>query len=237
MSGSRLRKVVLAASSIPLLGVSACTRSPDSDPGLVVAEPDLEEGQAGYSIYPSESYLLRPNDVINVTVFREPDLTLNTVPVSGTGEISMPLLGPMRVTGLTASQLEGQLEEMLSARYLRFPDVTVNIVQYGSHQVTVEGAVTAPGVYNFNPGSKLSAAIALANGPSLVADPGDVAVFRQTPDGIAIAKFDYIDMQSGTMIDPVLEPGDRVVVGLNNLSQYWQDILRTLPAFAWFLRF
>jgi polysaccharide export outer membrane protein len=39
------------------------------------------------------------------------------------------------------------------------------------------------------------------------------------------------------MIDPVLEPGDRVVVGLNNLSQYWQDILRTLPAFAWFLRF
>jgi polysaccharide export outer membrane protein len=234
MSETNMRKVVLAVAA--LASVGACTRGPDSEPGLVVAQPIEELNQTGYAIYPSATYQLRPNDVINVSVFREPDLTLNTIPVSGTGEISMPLLGPMRVAGLTASQLEGQLEEMLSARYLRYPDVTVNIVQYGSHLVTVEGYVTAPGVYNFTPGSKLSAALALANGPTRIADQEDVAVFRQTSDGIAIAKFDYIEIQSGRMIDPVLEPGDRVVVGLHNLSQYWQDILMTLPAFAWFRR-
>jgi len=237
MSETFLRKIALAMSATVLLGTSACTRGPDAQPGLVVTQPVVPLGQVGYSIMPSATYQLRPNDVINVTVFREPDLTLNTVPISATGEISMPLLGPMEVSGMTASELEGRLEQMLSASYLRFPDVTVNIVQYGSHLVTVEGSVTAPGVYNFSPGTKLSGALALANGPSIVADPGDVAVFRQTPDGIAIAKFDYIDMQSGTMMDPVIEPGDRVVVGLNNLSQYWQDIVMTLPAFAFFRRF
>lgn len=237
MSETMMRKVTLAASAIALFGTSACVRGPDSEPGLVVSQPDPALGQAGYQIYPSATYLLRPNDVINVVVFREPDLTLNTVPISGTGEISIPLIGPMQVAGLTASQLEGRLEELLNAQYLRFPDVTVNIIQYGSHQVTVEGSVTSPGIYNFTPGTRLSGALALASGPSVIADEDDVAVFRQTSDGIAIAKFDYIDIQSGTMIDPVLEPGDRVVVGLDNLSLYWQTILSTIPIFARFQRF
>lgn len=232
-----MRKVVLAASAMALTSMSACTEGPDSDPGLVVSQPVVPLGQTGYNIYPRDTYELRPNDVINVSVFREPDLTLNTVPISATGEVSMPLLGPMQVSGLTASQLEGRLEEMLSAQYLRFPDVTVNIVQYGSHLVTVEGSVSSPGIYNFSPGTKLSGALALGGGPSPVADTDDIAVFRQTSDGIAIAKFDYLAMQSGTMIDPVIEPGDRVVVGLNNLSQFWQDILMTLPTFAFFRRF
>lgn len=236
MSESILRKIVLAVSGIALLISAGCVRSPDADPGPVTAQPIPSLGQTGYAVYPSATYQLRPNDTINVVVFREPDLTLNTVPISGTGEISMPLLGPMRVAGLTASQLEAQLEERLNA-YLRFPDVTINIVQYGSHLVTVEGYVTSPGIYNFSPGTKLSGAIALANGPQRIADQDEVAVFRQTEDGIAIAKFDYVAIQSGTMIDPVLEPGDRVVVGLSNLSQYWQDALMALPVFAWFRRF
>lgn len=236
MSEQRLRKLVLAASGIALLSVSACYGGPQNEPGLAVSQPVVPLGQAGYNVYPSETYQLRPNDVINVSVFREPDLTLNSVSVSATGQISMPLLGPMKVAGLTASELEGRLEEMLNQQYLRFPDVTVNIVQYGSHMVTVEGSVTTPGLFNFAPGTRLSGAMALANGPSRVADQDDIAVFRQTPDGIAIAKFDYLAIQSGTMMDPVLEPGDRIVVGLNNLSQFWQDILMTLPVFAWFRR-
>ncbi len=138
---------------------------------------------------------------------------------------------------MTAGQVESQIEQMLNERFLRFAEVTVNVVQYGSHLVTVEGSVGAPGLYNFIPGTRLSGAIALANGPLRIADPKDIAVFRQTPEGIAIAKFDYVAMQSGTMMDPVLEPGDRIVVGLSNLSQFWQDALQTVPVFGWFRRF
>ena len=49
-----------------------------------------------------------------------------------------------------------------------------------------------------------------------------------------VAKFDYRAVSQGTMIDPVLEPGDRVVVGTSGLSQFWQDLLRALPAFGLF---
>jgi len=238
MSGSSLRKFALVASAAALLSTtSACYKGPQPEVGPVVTEPVVALGQDDYKVYPSDTYTLRPNDVINVSVFREAELSLNTVPISATGEISFPLLGPVQVAGLTATQLEAQLEQMLNARYLRYPDVTVNVVQYGSHLVTVEGSVNAPGLYNFSPGTRLSGAMALANGVSRIADQSEVAVFRQTSDGMAIAKFDYLAVQSGTMMDPELQPGDRIVVGLNYLSQYWQDALMALPVFAWFRRF
>jgi len=238
MSESNLRKIVLVASSAALLSTtSACYKGPQPEVGLAITEPVVPLGQDDFQVYASDTYVLRPNDVINVSVFREAEISLNTVPISATGEISFPLLGPVQVAGLTSTQLETQLEEMLNARFLRYPDVTVNIVQYGSHLVTVEGSVNAPGLYNFSPGTRLSGAMALANGVSRIADQSEVAVFRQTSDGIAIAKFDFLAVQSGTMMDPVLQPGDRVVVGLNYLSQFWQDVMMTLPVFAWFRRF
>ena len=237
MIGSNLRSIFLAFLAVALVGAGGCVRSPTITPGVVVAQPIPVLGQQGYTMYASDTYELRPLDVISISVFREPDLTLNTVPISATGEISMPLLGPLEVTGKTARQLENDLEAMLGARYLRFPDVTVNVVQYGSHQVTVEGYVNSPGVYSFTPGTRLSGAVAMANGPQRIADQDELAVFRQTADGIAVARFDYVAMQSGTMIDPVLEPGDRVVLGLSNLSQYWQDFLLTIAPLGRFTRF
>lgn len=239
MSGSDYRKLLAAGFALVLLSLGGCYGygGPDSKVGPAITQPVEPLGQASYTVFPTDTYQLRPNDVISLVVFREPDLSLNQIPVSATGDISVPLLGPLQVAGLTAAQLEAQLERMLNERYLREPDVTINVVQYGSHLVTVEGSVSAPGLYNFIPGTRLSGAIALANGPLRIADQKDIAVFRQTPEGIAIAKFDYVAMQSGTMMDPVLAPGDRIVVGLSNLSQFWQDALSTVPVFGWFQRF
>lgn len=234
MTGFGRRGAAVAAIVTALL--SGCYKGPRSEVGMAITQPIPELGQSDYNVYPSASYTLHPNDVISVSVFREPEVSLNSIPVSGTGEISVPLIGPIQVAGMTTAQLETRLEEMLNQRYLRDPDVTVNIIQYGSHLVTIEGSVTAPGVYNFSPGTRLSGALALANGPSRSARRSDIAVFRDTSDGIAIAKFDYLKMQSGTMMDPVMQPGDRIVVGLNNLSQFWQDLLMALPVFGWFWR-
>lgn len=239
MNGIVSRRPFAAGCLAALLGLGGCYGygGPDSDAGPAITAPVVPLGQASYNVFPSQTYALRPNDVISLVVFQEPELSLNQIPVSSTGDISVPLLGPMQVSGLTAAQLESQLERMLNERYLRYAEVTVNIVQYGSHLVTVEGSVGAPGLYNFTPGTKLSGVIVLANGPLRIADPKDIAVFRQTPEGIAIAKFDYVAMQSGQMMDPVVEPGDRIVVGLSNLSQFWQDALQTVPLFGWFRRF
>ncbi len=49
-----------------------------------------------------------------------------------------------------------------------------------------------------------------------------------------VAKFDYRQISQGTMMDPVLQPNDRVVVGTDGLSVFWQDLLKALPAFGIF---
>lgn len=231
-------RIASAIATVAMLGaLSACASGPDPQPGLVPSEPILELGQGGYSPRLGDTYMLRPTDVISVSVFREEGLSLGSVPVSSTGDISFPLLGPIEVAGLTAAQLETRLEALLNERYLRNPEVTVNVVNYGSHRVTVEGSVAGSGVFSFPPGTRLSGGIALAGGISRIGDEENVAIFRETPDGIAVAKFDYRANQNGLVMDPVLQPGDRIVVGLDNLAQIWQDFLQILPTLGFFYRF
>ncbi|MCX7677539.1 MAG: polysaccharide export protein [Alteraurantiacibacter sp.] len=206
-------------------------------PGRAVTTPDASLNQQLVSQPVPAGYALRPADVIRVQVFREADLSLDSVVIAADGTVSFPLVGEMQVAGLTPVELENQLEARLGARYLRDPSVAVNIISYGSHLVTVEGSVTQPGIYPFQPGTRLSGGIALARGPTRVANQQEIAVFRQTPDGMEIAKFDLAAVRAGTMLDPVLMPGDRIVVGKDNLSQFWQDVLQALPALGIFTRF
>ncbi len=182
------------------------------------------------------AYTIRPADTLNIGVFREPELSLQSVRVDANGAIAMPLVGPVQVAGLSPRDAEDRISQALRQGYLRNPEVSVNVVEYQSHLVTVEGEVENPGLFTFQPGTRLSGAIALGNGMSRVADRRDIAIFRTLDDGTYIAKFDYTAVQAGTMIDPVLMPGDRVIVGTNGLSQFWQDFLRSLPVFALFTR-
>ena len=218
------------------LGLSGCVVEDRIQPGLASTTPVSELGQDGFAWSNGASYLLRPSDHVSVIVFREEELSSPDLVISAEGRISVPLVGEVQAAGMTAQQLELRLEQMFDQRYLRSPDVSVNVVEYASHMVTVEGAVEQPGLYPFAPGTRLTGGISLAQGPDRVADVRDVAVFRETPEGMMIAKFDYAKVRAGTMIDPVLHPGDRVVVGTNNLSQTWQDLLRALPAFGLFTR-
>lgn len=218
--------------------VAGCAKQAPLTPGMAVTVPDeaLGQGYVASDITAGEARL-RANDVISISVFREPDLSSDNLIITAGGLVSLPLVGEVQAAGLTPAQLEAQLEQMLGSRYLRNPDVSVNVAAYASHLVTVEGQVEAPGVYQFQPGARLSSGIALASGTTRVAQTSEVAVFRQTDEGIAIAKFDYTQVRAGLMLDPVLQPGDRIVVGTDNLSQFWQDALKALPVFALFTRF
>ena len=224
----------LSFCSFVALGLSACASTPEPIIGAAVTQPRSDLGQQAYTHERSSTYLLRASDKISVNVFREPDFSMESVQVGVEGNVSLPLLGSIPAAGMTAQQFEMDVTRRLTAAGLKSPMVSVNINEYASHLVTVEGAVMRPGVFAFQPGSRLSAAIALAQGPSRSAKSDQVAVFREGPEGILIAKFDYGQMKQGTMLDPILEPGDRVVVGTDGLAVFWQDLLTALPAFGVF---
>lgn len=219
---------------VAMASLAGCASSPEPVIGRASSQPIAELGQASYTTTRSTTYAIRPSDQISVVVFREPDLSMPGVRVGVEGNISLPMIGSVPAAGMSAKQLEQDLTRRLAAAGVRNPIVSVNISEYASHLVTVEGAVEAPGVYTFQPGARLSTAIALANGPVRTSKQSQLAVFRETPGGIMVAKFDYGQIRQGTMLDPVLEPGDRIVLGTNGLSQFWEDLLRTIPAFGIF---
>lgn len=214
--------------------LAACASTPDPVIGPSVTQPRADLGQGEYSYQRPNTYLLRPSDLISVVVFREPDFTLEAVKIGVEGNVSLPMLGSIPAAGMTSKQFEQDVTRRLAAAGLKSPMVSVNVAEYASHLVTVEGAVDSPGVYAFQPGARLSSAIALARGPRRSANTQQVAVFREGPQGIMVAKFDYQQMSQGTMLDPVLQPGDRVVMGTDGLSVFWEDMLKALPAFGVF---
>ncbi len=222
-------RMIILAPAIMAFALAGCASSPPPVIGTAAVQGDPALGQDNFSVARPDTYLLRPADQISVLVLREPDLSLSSVRIGVEGNISVPMLGSIPAAGMTAKQFEQDLTRRLAALGLKEPMVSVNIAEYASHLVTVEGAVVRPGVYSFQPGSRLSAAIALASGPQRTAKFEQVAVFRESPEGVTIAKFDYGAMRQGTMIDPVLQPGDRVVMGTDGLSAFWQDLLQALP--------
>jgi polysaccharide export outer membrane protein len=214
--------------------LAGCASTPDPIIGASVTTPRADLGQSDYSFQRPTSYVLRPADQISVTVFREPEFSLEGVKIGVEGNVSLPMLGSIPAAGMTAKQFEQDVTRRLAAVGLKSPLVSINITEYASHLVTVEGAVNTPGVYTFQPGARLSSAIAQARGPKRTAKIQQVAVFRESAQGIMVAKFDYQQMSQGTMLDPVLQPGDRVVMGTDGLSVFWEDLLKALPAFGVF---
>lgn len=202
--------------------------------GTVASAPLAELGQANYASFLPDTYALRPSDVIGVNVFREENLSVESVAIGADGFVSLPLIGAIKAEGLTTRDLESVVTRRLRQTYLKRPAVNVNIAEYKSHRVTVEGAVKEPGVYAFQPGDRLSSAIALANGNERTANLSDIAVFREFDGEMAIARFDYKQIQQGAAMDPIINPGDRVVIGTSKLSQAWQDVLKALPAVGLF---
>lgn len=225
------------AAGLMAMALAACASGPNAVTGTVPSTISPALNQNAYEDDLDSIYTLRAADVISVTVFREEQLSLESVVVTADGKISVPLIGAVEVTGKTATELEQEVERALGARYLHNPAVSVNVIKYGSHLVTVEGDVKKSGVYEFVPGTRLSGGIALAEGTDRTAKLDQVFVFRNGAEGREVARFDYNAVRAGTMIDPVLEPGDRIVVGTDGLTVLWQDFLKVVPLIGLFVRF
>jgi len=102
--------------------------------------------QAPVNLNQDEDYRIGERDVLKIMVYGEPDLE-RTVRVSRHGYITFPLIGEVKVDGLTAAQVEEKLEELLGRDYLVNPQVSVFIEEFHSKEVYILGAVTKPGAY------------------------------------------------------------------------------------------
>jgi polysaccharide biosynthesis/export protein len=127
---------------------------------------------------PQGDYRIGSHDVLAVAVLQAPELN-TSVRVSDAGEVSLPLIGSVQASGLTTQQLELAIEAKLREKYIREPEVTVQLTDLQSQPVSVVGAVQKPGVYQLRGARTLLEVISLAGG--LAPDSGDtVSVLRRS---------------------------------------------------------
>jgi len=123
----------------------------------------------------SGEYRIGAHDLLEINVFEAPDLN-RSLRVSAGGEISMPLLGAVQSSGLTARELEGTLEVKLR-QYMKDPHVGVFVTTVESHPVSVVGAVKKPGVFQIRGTKTVLEMLSMSEG--LADDAGDeVLVMR-----------------------------------------------------------
>lgn len=230
---SRMRKICLV-----LLGVTALTGCAHQEPlvstGQLTVVPDsavLPAPERRDLIAADRQSLIGPLDTIQIDVFNVPDLS-REVQVDAGGQIAIPLIGTIDARGRTAQELAQMIENALRGRYVRNPDVTVNIKSSVSQVVTIDGQVTEPGLYPVTNQMTLLRAIASAKGLAEFARQDDVVILR-TVNGRKMAGLYNIDaIRRGAYDDPAIYANDVVVVGDSPERRRFRDFVSLAPLLA-----
>lgn len=175
--------------------------------------------------------LIGPLDTIQVDVFNVPELS-SDMQVDASGRISMPLAGTIDARGKTSAELARAIETALRGRYVRKPEVTVNIRSSVSQVVTVDGQVVEPGLYPVTNQMTLLRAIASAKGLSEFARQDDVVILR-TVNGRKLAGLYNIDaIRRGYYDDPSIYANDIIMVGDSPQRRLFRDFVSLSPLLA-----
>lgn len=179
---------------------------------------------------PSTNAAIAPLDHLQVTVFREPELSVEEAIVDESGHLTLPLVGAVEAAGKSNETLSREIAAKLGT-YLKKPEVSVTLKQPASRRVTITGSVVQPGVYPIDGRITLLQAVALARGPSQVASLDQAFIFRVRNGQRNIAKFNLGDIAKGKANDPEVISGDTVSVGSSGFKTAWRDIMNAVGSF------
>jgi polysaccharide export outer membrane protein len=176
-----------------LVGWAQSTNAPAAHP----AGPDpqvtqgADETVAAVPALTNLNYRLGIGDQVEVRVYGEDDLTTRTR-INQNGEIDMPLVFGIAISGLTQTEAAQRIREAYMEDYLVDPVVGVNIIEYNRARITVLGQVRNPGVYLFPANERLNLlqAIAMAGGYTRIGEPRRITVKRMEADQERVIKVD-----------------------------------------------
>ncbi len=160
----------------------------------------------------TEANQLGPGDVLEIKVFREPDLA-GTYRLGSDGEIEFPLIGSVKVSGRMPEEVAGELRTRLADGYLVDPQVTVFVKEQNSQKIHVLGEVKKPGTFAYESGMSIIQAITYAGGFTKLAAENSVVVTRaRGPNDQQTFKVAVADIQKGRANNFELRPGDIINV-------------------------
>lgn len=209
---NRLLLAALAASLLTATGAAQTPAQVPPQPAPTGAAPAPAPPGQPEGITPPADYVIGAEDVLNIVVWREKELSAE-VTVRPDGMVTLPLLNDVQAAGLTPDQLRQQITTA-AAKFVADPTVTVIVRTINSRKVYIMGEVRSPGPYPLTAPMTVLQLIARAGGLSEYADSGDIGVVRTERGRTVRLKFNYKDVARGRKIEQnvLLKPGDTVIV-------------------------
>jgi protein involved in polysaccharide export with SLBB domain len=158
---------------------------------------------------------LIPNDIVSMTVFGQEDLTTK-VTIEKSGMVMLPLVGEVKLAGLTTAEATAKIQKLYDKNYLINPQVNLRVEEFAKLSFSVLGQVKNPGRYDFheNQSVNLLEAIAEAGGYTRLSNPDNVSVRRVEGGDAKIYQEDAGAMSKDTKQKVfVILPDDVITVG------------------------
>jgi len=198
-----------AAAATPVTVAPAAAVAPVNIPAPLA--PVLRGGGALAS--GESDYVLVVGDVVELNVFREPDLTTQAT-IARDGTVQLPLIREVKLAGLTIRDARELLRGLYDNKFLVDPQVFLNVVKYAERKFTIMGQVARPGSYELQGGERIDLleAIGLAGGFTRIANRGRVIVQRRTEGEVTAIKANAKRMADGREPPLEIQPGDVITV-------------------------
>ena len=194
----------------------------------VVSAEGLPEPTRVDLLSSNRPYLIGAFDKLKIDVFGIEDLS-REVQIDASGRLSFPLVGVVKVSGLTPGELADELEKRLKGRYVRNPEVTVNLEETVSQVITVDGQVEKPGLYPVIGRMTLMRAVATAGGAGEFAKLDDVVIFRTVNGQQLAGLYNLKAIRRGNYKDPEVFANDVIVVGDSQARRLFQQLIQASP--------
>lgn len=157
-------------------------------------------------------YQIGPEDVLHISVWKEPDLDREVL-VRPDGGISFPLVGDIQVSGRTPLEVQNEIKSRLD-RFIPDAEVTVSVNKISGYTIFVVGEVKAPGQFTLGRYVDVMQALTLAGSLTPYAKSDSIKILRRVAGKETVFRFDYGDIQRGRDLKQniILQSGDVVVV-------------------------
>ena len=157
-------------------------------------------------------YQIGPEDVLHISVWKEPDLEREVL-VRPDGGISFPLVGDIQVSGRTPLEIQNEIKSRLD-RFIPDAEVTVSVTKISGYTIFVVGEVKTPGQFTLGRYVDVVQALTLAGSLTPYANGDNIKILRRVAGQEKVFKFDYGDIKSGKNLKQniILQSGDVVVV-------------------------
>ncbi len=212
----KIRKTLITLGLLALLANAARTQqatgSQDNKHTSVIASARSTTTTAA-SLTDDPDYVIGPEDVLNVNVWKEPEISVTAIPVRPDGKISLPLLHDVQAAGNTPTKLASIVSEQLR-QFLTNPQVTVMVTASNSRRIYLIGEVVRPGALSMLPNMTVLQALSAGGGFSPFANLKKMYVLRNENGKQVKIPVNYKAVLGGQVPDQniALKPGDTIVV-------------------------